>query len=146
MCTYNLFKFKYSCMVFSVPWNEMKMWHKIWNHIPIMDQTNHHRSASPLQEDCLQEAMVPNRDQPPTTVTPDHDDPSENQSTNDLLDTEIAGDVTLWHGGGRQSAGRVTHYHSIYLLLDTYGFGVRAQNLLWASFLRFGSPDITTVG
>ena len=35
----------------------------------------------------------------------------------------IAGDVTLWRGGGRQSAGRVTHFHSIYLLLDTYGLG-----------------------
>jgi hypothetical protein len=58
-----------------------------------MDQTN--RSATPLQEDCLQaEAMVPNREQPPTTVTPDHgfDDP-ENQSTNDLLDTENGSSV-----------------------------------------------------
>jgi hypothetical protein len=131
------FKLKYSCMVFSVPWNEMKMWHSLESY-------PHHgpnESSFCITSSRRQPARKPwyrtEREQPPTPVTPDHDDPSEkHQSTkNDLLDTtEIAGDVTLWRGGGggRQSAGMQSDPFSFNL--STFGYiiwiGVRAQNLL----------------
>jgi hypothetical protein len=140
MCTYNLFKFKYSCMVFSVPWNEMKMWHSLESY-------PHH---GPNESFCIASSrrLLARSHGTEQRTTAHHSHtrsrrPLRESIHKDLLDTEIAGDVRCdalawwWAAECRQS-------DPLSFNLSTFGYiwiGVRAQNLLWASFLRFGSPE-----